>query len=380
MHNIVILGTGLAGYTVAREFRKLDKETPLLLISADDGCFYSKPMLSNALTSGKSAASLAMQSAAQMATQLNAVVRPNARVTAINPAEKTLTLGDETIAYGKLVLAVGADPIKSALTGDAAQQVFTVNDLNDYARFREAIEGKRRVVVIGGGLIGCEFANDLSNAGYAVDVIHPGAYPLTQLLPQQAGRALSEALAGIGVRWHFGKKALGVDHAGSGYRLSLSDGTTLEADAVLSAIGLKPRTALAEQAGIAVKRGIVVNKLLETSAADVYALGDCAEVEGLVLPFVLPIMQAARALAKTLSGTPTSVSYPAMPVVIKTPACPVVISTSPLHVDYEWQTSSNEEGVRAVYYDTGKKLQGFALTGNATAEKTGLLQGLSAWL
>lgn len=380
MHNIVILGTGLAGYTVAREFRKLDKETPLLLISADDGCFYSKPMLSNALTSGKSAASLAMQSAAQMATQLNAVVRPNARVTAINPAEKTLTLGDETIAYGKLVLAVGADPIKSALTGDAAQQVFTVNDLNDYARFREAIEGKRRVAVIGGGLIGCEFANDLSNAGYAVDVIHPGAYPLTQLLPQQAGRALSEALAGIGVRWHFGKKALGVDHAGSGYRLSLSDGTTLEADAVLSAIGLKPRTALAEQAGIAVKRGIVVNKLLETSAADVYALGDCAEVEGLVLPFVLPIMQAARALAKTLSGTPTSVSYPAMPVVIKTPACPVVISTSPLHVDYEWQTSSNEEGVRAVYYDTGKKLQGFALTGNATAEKTGLLQGLSAWL
>ncbi len=380
MHNIVILGTGLAGYTVAREFRKLDKETPLLLISADDGCFYSKPMLSNALTSGKSAASLAMQSAAQMATQLNAVVRPNARVTAINPAEKTLTLGDETIAYGKLVLAVGADPIKSTLTGDAAQQVFTVNDLNDYARFREAIEGKRRVVVIGGGLIGCEFANDLSNAGYAVDVIHPGAYPLTQLLPQQAGRALSEALAGIGVRWHFGKKALGVDHAGSGYRLSLSDGTTLEADAVLSAIGLKPRTALAEQAGIAVKRGIVVNKLLETSAADVYALGDCAEVEGLVLPFVLPIMQAARALAKTLSGTPTSVSYPAMPVVIKTPACPVVISTSPLHVDYEWQTSSNEEGVRAVYYDTGKKLQGFALTGNATAEKTGLLQGLSAWL
>lgn len=380
MNTIVILGTGLAGYTVAREFRKLDKETPLLLISADDGCFYSKPMLSNALSSGKSAASLAMQSAAQMATQLNADVRAHTRVTAINPVAKTLTLNDEMIAYGKLVLAVGADPIKSALTGDAAQQVFTVNDLSDYARFRAAIEGKRRVAVIGGGLIGCEFANDLSNAGYAVEVIHPGAYPLTQLLPHEAGHALSQALAGLGVRWHFGKKALGVDYAEAGYRLSLSDGTTLEADAVLSAIGLKPRTALAEQAGLAVKRGIVVNKWLATSAADVYALGDCAEVEGLVLPFVMPIMQAARALAQTLAGTPTAVSYPAMPVAIKTPACPVVVSAPPAHPSPLWQTNVGEHGVRALCYGAENTLHGFVLTGKAVEEKAGLIKTLPPWL
>jgi len=380
MDRIIIIGTGLAGYTVAREFRKLDQVTPLTLITADDGRFYSKPMLSNALASGRMPESLATSDAAQMAAQLNATILPHSRVTAINVAQQTVNVNGSELTYGKLVLALGADPLKSALAGDAANEVISVNDLQDYTRFHAAIQGRKRVAIMGAGLIGCEFANDLSSAGYAVDVIHPGPQPMCKLLPKVAGMALQKALESIGVTWHFGKKVDAVDHASSGYRLSLSDGSCIEADLVLSAIGLRPRTTLAKAAGIEVKRGIVVDRNLQSSAANVYALGDCAEVEGLVLPFILPIMHAARALAKTLSGTPAPVSYPAMPVVIKTPACPVVISTSPLHAGYEWEASSDEEGVRAVYYDNGRKLQGFALTGKATAEKASLLQGLTAWL
>lgn len=381
MNNIVIIGTGLAGYTVAREFRKLDTETPLIMLTADEGCFYSKPMLSNALANGKAPHQLASVSAAQMATQLTATIRTHVQVTAINTRERYVNIGDEKIPYGKLVLALGADPIKSNLSGTAADKVISVNNLMDYTYFRAAIADAKRVAIIGGGLIGCEFANDLSTAGYAVDVIHPGELPMMQLLPREAGHALLHSLSVLGVQWHCGKKVLAVDHHDeAGYRLSLSDGGCVQADVVLSAIGLQPHTQLASSAGLRVNKGIVVDKVLMTSATDIYALGDCAEVNGLVLPFVLPIMQAARALAKTLSGQATAVNYPAMPVVIKTPAYPIVVSSSPAASGCVWQTQVSEEGIRAFYYDENNTMHGFALTGKALAEKTSLLQGLPAWL
>lgn len=372
MNPITIIGSGLAGYTLAREFRKLDKDIPLVIITADDGCFYSKPMLSNAFASGKTAEQLAMNSAEQMRAQLNATIFPNQRVSAIDTAQHTIVWDGETLQYSKLVLALGADPIRAELQGDAADQVLSVNDLQDYARFRQALTGAKNVAIIGTGLIGCEFANDLVTGGYHVQVIDPGALPIRRLLPQAVSEAMRDGLSKIGVTWHFSKGAVAVNRAGQGYAIELSDGGTLHADVVLSAIGLKPRTALAQAAGIKVNRGIVTGRMLETSAEDVYALGDCAEVEGLVLPFVMPIMHAARALAKTLSGEVTQVNYLAMPVVIKTPACPAVVSPPPAKTPCEWQITKSEEGVKALCHDAAGKLAGFALSGKATAEKAAL--------
>ena len=372
MNPIIIIGSGLAGYTLAREFRKLDKDTPLAIVTADDGHFYSKPMLSNAFASGKTPEQLAMNSAEQMATQLNATIASNKRVSAIDAMQHTVVLGDETLQYSKLVLALGADPIRAELQGDAADQVLSVNDLRDYARFRQALTGAKNVAIIGTGLIGCEFANDLVTGGYHVEVIDPGTLPLRRLLPQAVSEAMRDGLSRIGVNWHFGKGAVAVNRAGQGYDIELSDSSKLNTDVVLSAIGLRPRTSLAQAAGIKVNRGIVTDRMLKTSAEDVYALGDCAEVEGLVLPFVMPIMHAARALAKTLSGEATQVIYPAMPVVIKTPACPVVVSPPPANTPCEWQITKAEEGVKALCQDATGKLAGFALSGKTTAEKMAL--------
>ena len=162
--------------------------------------------------------------------------------------------------------------------------------------------------------------------------------------------------------------------------LRLSDGTTIVADAVLSAVGLRPNLDLARKAGIATRRGIVVDRYLEASTPGVFALGDCAEVEGLVLPFVMPIMQAARALAKTLSGTRTAVSYPAMPVVVKTPAHAVVVAPPSPGGEGHWEVTVTEQGARAVYRDGQGRLLGFALTGAAVAEKQSLTKELPPWL
>ncbi|HIP52749.1 MAG TPA: FAD-dependent oxidoreductase, partial [Chromatiales bacterium] len=167
-----------------------------------------------------------------------------------------------------------------------------------------------------------------------------------------------------------------VQREGEGYRIDLASGESLESDLVLSAIGLRPNVALAKAAGLKVARGIVVDRYLRTSAGDVYALGDCAEVEGLNLPFVMPLMHGARALAKTLAGTPVPVVYPPMPVVIKTPACPVVVSPPARGAVGAWQVEESEDGVRSRFLSEDGRLLGFALAGAAVEEKQTLTREL----
>lgn len=380
MAPITIIGSGLAGYTVARELRKLDKDTPLRIISRDHGGFYSKPMLSNALAGNKAAEQLLMKTAEQMATELNAEVLPHTQIEQINRGEQQLLTSAGPLSYSKLVLALGADPFTPGLAGDAADAVLSVNDLDDYRRFRAAVSDKKRIAILGAGLIGCEFANDLLGGGYQIHLIDLAEWPLSRLLPAAGGAFLQHKLEDKGVTFHLGTATQAVNRDGDGYQLTLQNGTQLQVDVVLSAIGLRPRVALAQDAGLAVQRGIVVNRHLQTSDTHIYALGDCAEVAGHLLPFVMPIMQAARVLATTLAGTPTEVRYPAMPVAVKTPACPITICPAPLGNTGEWQVSHQQDGLKAVFVDSSGMALGFALLGSANSEKQALAAQMPAWL
>jgi rubredoxin---NAD+ reductase len=376
MPPIIIVGSGLAGYNVARELRKIDRETPLLVVTADGGEFYSKPTLSNALASNKTPETIPLNGAGEMAAQLNGTVRARTRVTAIEPDARRITIGDERPPYSRLVLALGADQIRLPLEGDASESVLSVNSLDDYARFRTAIEGKQSVAIIGAGLIGCEFANDLSGKGYRVDVIDIAHQPLPRLLPPAGGALLAEKLAALGVTWHFGTGVKAVNRAGGAFRVELASGGAVPADVVLSAVGLRPKLDLARAAGLKTGRGIAVDRCLQTSAPEVFALGDCAEVEALVLPFVMPIMHAARALGATLAGRRTAVTYPAMPVLVKTPACPTIVAPPPDGASGEWRIERSADAVKALFVDGSGKLLGFALNGAATAERARLAREL----
>lgn len=381
---LVIIGTGLAGYNLAREWRKLNPEKELVIISRDDGRNYSKPMLSTGYTKGKTADQLAMQSAAQMSEQLKAEIRTFATVEAIDAQAKTVTVDGQVIAYEQLVLALGADAFQPPLAGDGVERVYTVNDLMDYAKFQQAATGKKNVIVVGGGLIGCEYANDLSNGGYAVQLIEPVGRVLPALLPPVASQAVGSALEGLGVKFHFGVSVQAVYKDGEGVRAVLSDGSEIHGDIVLSAIGLRPRISLAKEAGLQVNRGIVVDKTLATSQADIYALGDCAEVEGLVLPYVLPLMAGARALAKTLSGQSTAISYPVMPVQVKTPVCAVVVAPTFPTMQGEWTVDSQDgNNVKVLFKNADGQLLAYALTGSFAADaalKAELVKQVPAWL
>ncbi|MCQ4230279.1 FAD-dependent oxidoreductase [Pseudomonas stutzeri] len=369
---VVIIGTGLAGYNLAREFRKLDPQTPLLLITADDGRSYSKPLLSTGFAANKDADSLGMATAGAMAEQLNAEIRTHTRVTRLDPTHRRVWIGNEPVPYRDLVLAWGAQTIRVPVEGDAADAVYPINDLHDYGRFRAAAAGKRRVLILGAGLIGCEFANDLLQGGHEVDVVAPSEQVMPGLLPLQAAEAVKRGLEGIGARFHLGATLERLQRSTDGLQATLSDGSQRACDLVVSAVGLRPRTELAAEAGLEVKRGIVVDRLLKTSAEHVYALGDCAEVEGLSLLYVMPLMAGARALAKTLFGNPTFVNYGPMPVTVKTPACPVVVSMPAVGSAGSWSVEARGNDVKALYLGACGELLGYALTGAAVQERLAL--------
>lgn len=379
MEPVIIIGTGLAGYTLAKELRKLNAEIPLLMVTADDGRYYSKPMLSSALAQDKSIPTLTLASAFEMSKSLKAQMFTYTRVNSVDPHGHRIQVDHQWLDYHALVFAVGASPIRLPLKGSGASDVLSVNNLGDYARFRLRLEQAERVAIIGPGLIGCEFANDLLSAGKQVTVIGPDPFPISTLLPEAAGLALQSGLQKAGAEWQLNTTTQEIEKSDSGYRIRLENGTTIEADVVLSAVGLRPDTTLATDAGLAVNRGIVTDRKLQTSAPDIYALGDCAEVDGLNLPFVAPLMAGARALARTLLGEATNVAYPAMPVVIKTTLHPVVIAP-PTQQTGEWKTERRGDGVKALYEAPNGDLLGFALTGPAVEEKQALTKLLPPML
>ncbi len=373
---IVIIGSGLAGYTLIREIRKLDKEAPITLVTREPGYFYSKPMLSTALASKKEAENLISTSSENIATQLNINILSQTDVNTIDTNQQMIVTTKGNLSYGKLVLALGADQIRIPLQGDAATQVLTVNDLEDYAAFRKAISGKKKISILGAGLIGCEFANDLVLGGYEVDVIDLAPQALGRLLPEAAAHELQDRLTKAGVRWHFGTTVGSISNSDDSLIVELTNGQKLSSDVVLSAIGLKPRLDLAKAAGISTNIGIAVNRELQTSATNVYSLGDCAEVDGLVLPYVMPIMQAARALANTLLGKVTTLTYPAMPVMVKTPAFPTIVSPPAQGSEGDWKIAPIDDGLEARFESADGSLLGFVLLGAATAQRASLTKEL----
>jgi len=386
---VVIVGAGLAAWTTARELRKLDAAVPIQLVTRDNGDFYAKPTLSNAFGQKRSPEQLVTTAAATMAQNLGVTLRAHTTVLSIDTAAQTLTVQGggttEHVAYRQLVLATGANPIRVPMQGDAAPAVQSVNHLDDFRRFHAELsalparaDGQPHcVLVIGAGLIGCEFANDLVQAGYAVHVVDPASRPLAALLPAAAADQLGSALQALGVVWHWGVTVQTLEvSAAHRYVGTLSDGTSVAADAVLSAVGLRADTELAVQAGLACGRGVLVDAQMQTSAPGVYALGDCAQYASAgsrTLPYVMPIMHAARALAATLAGTPTDLVFPLMPVAVKTPAWPITVAAPPPDMQGAWAqdpaTESLLDGGAWRFVDAEGAQRGFVLTGKQCSKR-----------
>jgi rubredoxin-NAD+ reductase len=365
---------------LVKEFRKLDQVSKILLITQDEGAFYSKPQLSTGFAKGKAADDLIIGDAENMAKKLDIEIRNFTTVVGINPETNQVLLENEKLSYKKLVLATGAVVNRLDIPGFDHEKVMSINDLKDYRHFRNRVSTKQHVLIIGAGLIGCEFANDLITEGKTVTLVHPFEAPLSGLIPEQAGKFLKLGLEAKGVKFYTRRSVTSIQEQGGHLNVSLDDESHIQADFVISSVGLKPNISLAKASGIGCNKGIKTDDYLTTNHDNIYALGDCAEVEGQVLLYVLPLMACARALAKTLSGNPTKVSYPAMPIMTKTPACPVVVLLPADGNNSSWQIEDDTSSYKSTLSDEFGKLRGFVLTGVKVAEKQALMKLLPASL
>ncbi|MBF58811.1 FAD-dependent oxidoreductase [Halomonas sp. FeN2] len=381
---LVIIGTGMAGVGLARVLRRLGDQRSITLVSADSGDDYSKPLLSTGFAKGLEPEKLAQRSASDLGEELNAQMVIHTQVDELDVDNQAVLLEDgRVLGYDTLVLATGAAPrLPFSLEPSLASRCFTINDLDDYRRFHTALgHGPAQVAIIGAGLVGCEFANDLHAGGHHVSVIAPEGSLLPRLLPPPLGNALGDAFSEAGIHLHLGRSIDSIAaENGEDILLRLDNGDTVSADLVLMATGLAPRTALAESAGLSVSpSGIVVDRQLRTSHPNIYALGDAACVDGVNAMYVQPLQASAKALAATLSGTPTTVSFGAWPVVVKTPLLPVV-AYPPTTTPERWRIEGEGGDISALAENKDGRLIGFALTGGCVRRKVELSRAAPALL
>lgn len=361
--------------TTARELRRCDSNRRITMVSADDAEGYYKPNLSIAFGRRKDAESLVSTSAREFAEQFDVAVCPRTTVHSIQPTSATIETSEGQIEYESLVLAVGARPRSLRIDGVASERIFGVNSLDEYRRLRRELSASCRVLIVGAGFVGCELANDLCLGGFSVDVVDPASRPLAYLWPPALSRQFEHRMASAGVRWHLDTQVVEIREDRPDIVATLTDGANLRADVAVSAVGLVPQTALASAAGLSVGHGICVSAELATSARQVYAIGDCAEVDGEVRPFVLPIIYSARALARTLAGNPTRVLFPPIPVTLKTPACPATFFPRNRRSQGDWTLLSNDA---AVFEGPDGVSHGVALVGHAAKLREEWVKRLSA--
>ncbi|MDD3610622.1 MAG: FAD-dependent oxidoreductase [Halothiobacillaceae bacterium] len=377
---VVIIGSGIAGWTVAERLRARDPQRAITLITADDGCVYPKPALSMAIGQGRGADELVEQSGPDKAAELGVILQANTRVLGIKPADKRLLTSRGNVKYGELVLALGASQRRRAFEGDAADDILRVNDLASYRRMREKLsEGSRHVTLIGAGLIGVEFAEDLHAGGHYVTLLDLGEQLLGRLAPPPVASRLLEALKPHGIDFRPGVSLAALNRDGGGYRAGLTNGDALHTDLVISAMGLAPNIDLAKKAGLLVNRGIHANPAdMRTSDPHIFAVGDCAEVEGRSYFYIEPIKRQAEAVAAAICGESAPFERKPTAIRVKTPSLALNLCPPDLTVvDQGRWVLENEQGTtcRMAFMTQGRPA-GYALSGSEAARASELYEAI----
>ena len=338
---IVIVGAGIAGWSVAEAIRGRAPDVPLTLVTACAGDVYHKPELSIAFSRGLAPERLRRETGTEKASRLGVRLMAETFAVGISPQRRRLRTTRGQIPYTHLILAQGARPaLPASLPPDL---VWRINALAGWAGLHAALRPQSRVVVVGAGMVGCEIAEDLAGAGHGVTLLDRAALPLCDLLPEPAGQRLETGLRAAGIVFQGNVTVSAVTRTAEGQiRVTGSDGTCWVADQVIAATGLATESRLARSAGLAFDRGIVVDgQTLATSTANIYALGDCITIAGAPCRFIEPIAHQAAAIANGVLGLPHDGYAHRAPVIrLKTRSLPVVVHGTPVR-GAPWQMVEN---------------------------------------
>ncbi len=275
--SVVIVGGGGAGLAAADMLRRDGYEGPITMISAEDDPPVDRPNLSKDYLAGEAQDDWMPLRSPEYFSERRIDLLLGARVSSIDVKGREVRLENgERRAFGALLIATGADPVRLPIPGANSPHVHYLRSFADCRAIIEKAQSAKHVVVVGASFIGLEVSASLRARGIAVDVVAPDRVPLERVMGQEVGRFVQDLHEAQGVVFHLGQTVTGVDAR----TVTLSGGTTLDADFVVMGVGVRPATVLAEQAGLELDRGIVVNEYLETSVPGIFAAGDVARWPG----------------------------------------------------------------------------------------------------
>ncbi|MEM9105587.1 MAG: nitrite reductase large subunit NirB [Pseudomonadota bacterium] len=307
---LVIIGNGMAPGRMLEHLLETDPDThEITVFNAEPRVNYNRLMLSPVLSGEKTYADIITHDDAWYARH-GISLHKGVKVKSIDRDNKTVTCAHgETTSYDKLVIATGSDPFIIPVPGYDLDGVLTYRDLDDVERMVDVAADHGRAVVIGGGLLGLEAAAGLKMRGMDVTVLHLMPTLMERQLDPAAGYLLEKAFdeLGIAVMTQASTKQV-LGHDGKVVGVELEDGSRIDAAMVVMAVGIRPSTALAQQAGLATNRGIVVSDNMCTDDPDIFALGECVEHRGQCYGLVAPLYDMAKVIARQLSGD-TSAAY-----------------------------------------------------------------------
>jgi nitrite reductase (NADH) large subunit len=300
---LVIVGNGMAAVRLVDELAKTALgRYAIAVIGEEPRLAYNRVLLSSVLAGETSSHEIELRSA-DWWRQRGVTVRYGYRATEVDVGRRELKIaGEESMEYSKLVLATGSTPLRLNVPGADLAGVHTFRDSRDVDLLLTLAAARKRVVVVGGGLLGLEAAYGLAKAGAPVTLVHLMDRLMERQLDLPAADLLKTLVERKGIRILLNASTKCIHGNGHVEAVELADGSRIEADAVIFAAGIRPNVSLAKEAGLAINRGIAVNDVMQTSSPDIFALGECAEHRGICYGLVEPAYEQARVLARHLAG------------------------------------------------------------------------------
>lgn len=304
---LVVIGNGMApGRALERLFERAPDTFDVTIFNAEPRVNYDRIMLSPILSGEKTFDEIVIHGDGWYVKH-GVTLYKGSTVTSIDRATKTVTSARGlTEPYDKLIIATGSSPVILPVPGASLAGVLTYRDLDDVQAMLLAAKSRGSAVVIGGGLLGLEAAAGLREQGMDVTVLHVMATLMERQLDPAAGLLLQGAVEARGIRVITKAETKAILGGKSVEAVLLADGTRIPADLVVMAVGIRPSVGLAKDAGLTTARGIVVDASLRTSDPDIYAIGECAEAEGMTFGLVAPLYEMANVLAAQLAGDESS--------------------------------------------------------------------------
>lgn len=300
---LVIVGNGMAAARLVDELVKSSLgRYAIAVIGEEPRLAYNRVLLSSVLAGETGSHEIELKPASWW-RERGVTLKYGSRATEIDVGRRELKIeNDESIEFSKLVLATGSTPLRLNVPGADLSGVNTFRDTRDVDLLLTLAAQKKRVVVVGGGLLGLEAAYGLAKAGAPVTLVHLMDRLMERQLDAPAAQLLKSLVERKGIKILLNASTARILGESNVEGVELADGRHIEADAVIFAAGIRPNVALADQAGIKVNRGVVVDDVMQASADGIFALGECAEHRGICYGLVEPAYEQARVLARHLAG------------------------------------------------------------------------------